>query len=959
METRHYLLAWNLAAKAGFKPEAIMFGDTLKVLALGSLELKELRVTTAEGKPLEPIATDEGGTKGFHVSLPYSLNSIKLEATPVDAAASVSYGSGESVAIGIGRSETSFRISTPTAGGTASRNFSIVTERADVALSGLEIDMGRLEPAFDPERRNYDVSLPYPVTEVVLRPRVAAADMEVGAVATLAPGNPATMAVGTNVLTVILRNDAGDVKEYTVTVSREAGSVVSTLRSLDIRDASGRKLALEPAFESGVSDYSLNLPYACDELDLSAEADDPRASVTNQSGGKADLAVGSNEFVVRTTAEDGVSSTEYRLRVERAEPRLSSLVLGEAVLEPAFDPDRRSYLVHLPYGSGSLAIGPVVDPVDAACGASLAPGWAPPGPFGVGESTVNIHLVDRTTSAGAYRITVLREPARAEATLRSLAATGDRGESLDLLPPFAMSVLDYRIEVPFAVRGVTLTGEATDEASAIGALPELAGQLRVGENAGSLRVTAEDGVTFTDYRVTVTRGEPRLEGLGLSEGALDPDFSPDTRSYRVYLPYAAGSLELDPAIAACDAEAGAGLAASVGEAARLAVGDTELRVRLVDGEEQVSCYELLVVRAAASTDSSFLGLAIFDQGGKQLEMSPAFASELGAGRIGVPYSVTGVSINATAAEGASLPTAADGAREIGMGENPLELTVTAEDGTTRSSYRVLVDRALPLLASLSTNRGQLVPAFDPAIRSYRVTVPRKTADITIGGALAEEDSAAGARLDPQPLQGMDLAPGENVVTMRIIDDAGLSVPYEVVVFRDMGTRDREDWIAPTFEPFLRSGYSAYIGGSGYTVESGVTLGLRGLDLPEPLRHLEAGAAYHLNRASGNFVDVSCTGGYAALGYHAVLSDFLPGLPWFLDPRLTPQLRLGATYLEILYTSGLFYKGPALYLAPGLGADLAFPGLPSLRIGLDLGYAMYFGGLSVQHLSTGLNTSWKL
>jgi len=71
-----------------------------------------------------------------------------------------------------------------------------------------------------------------------------------------------------------------------------------------------------------------------------------------------------------------------------------------------------------------------------------------------------------------------------------------------------------------------------------------------------------------------------------------------------------------------------------------------------------------------------------------------------------------------------------------MGENKVNITVTAENGVTEKTYTVTVFRAASIDATLNNItviNGELLPTFAPNITEYEVYVASDVANITIIG----------------------------------------------------------------------------------------------------------------------------------------------------------------------------------------------------------------------------------
>lgn len=124
----------------------------------------------------------------------------------------------------------------------------------------------------------------------------------------------------------------------------------------------------------------------------------------------------------------------------------------------------------------------------------------------------------------------------------------------------------YTMDVPNSVSQLTLTPTAESEFAreitvngnkvASGeASPSLS--LVDGENAITVVVTAEDGVTTATYQVTVNRTpaavDNTLQSLTVSEGTLAPAFSPEVTEYTVSVPFSVSELSVTPTSSAASA----------------------------------------------------------------------------------------------------------------------------------------------------------------------------------------------------------------------------------------------------------------------------------------------------------------------------------------------------------------------------------------------------------------------
>ena len=126
-------------------------------------------------------------------------------------------------------------------------------------------------------------------------------------------------------------------------------STDANLKSLTVSEG-----VLTPAFDSLVYNYTVNLPYHIDTIDINATPRDSFATVSGDLGVQQ-LQVGANSFSVTCTAEDGVTTKIYTVLVNRATPNvdatLASLTVtsevGEKQLMPIFNSQTLHYTVNV------------------------------------------------------------------------------------------------------------------------------------------------------------------------------------------------------------------------------------------------------------------------------------------------------------------------------------------------------------------------------------------------------------------------------------------------------------------------------------------------------------------------------------------------------------------------------------------------------------------------------------
>ncbi len=260
-------------------------------------------------------------------------------------------------------------------------------------------------------------------------------------------------------------------------------------------------------------------------------------------------------------------------------------------------------------------------------------------------------------------------------------------------PAFSPAITEYRVELPNIVSSITVTGVSAKSSSVVGGQSGQPVSLNVGENTISILVTAENGTTQKTYSVTVHRAEPDsanalLYDMVLDTGTLTPAFSPDIESYAVSVGYAVTSIT----ITGTAEDLAASVGGQSGTPISLNVGENTIVISVTaENGTTVKNYTVTVTRAAPSANANLASLTV-----SQGTLSPAFSSSTLSYAVYVANAVTGITVTGIAAD----PTASVGGQSgtpvaLSVGDNPISLVVTAQDGVTQKTYTVTVYRADP------------------------------------------------------------------------------------------------------------------------------------------------------------------------------------------------------------------------------------------------------------------------
>ncbi len=526
--------------------------------------------------------------------------------------------------------------------------------------------------------------------------------------------------LGANVISILVTAPDGiTTKTYTVNVTR-ALSAVSTLSALTL--SSG---ILSPVFASSTTSYTASVANTTTSITVRPTLTTTTATVrvngtlvTSGSNSKIiPLTFGDNTITVEVTAQDGITTSTYRVAVRRISDvsTLSALTLSSGTLSPDFSPNTTSYTASVANATTSITVTPTVTNSFATVRVNsmlVTSGSASQSiPLKVGSNTITILGTDEGGNNTSYTITLIR--ISNVSTLSDLSLIGGT-----LSPVFESSTTSYRASVRGEYSSITVRPTLTTTTATVrvnGTLVTSGSNSKIipltfGDNTITVEVTAQDGTTMTTYTLTVTRlsNVSTLSSLTLSSGTLSPDF---TSNFTLYTAIVAdtGSITVKPTgtdpFALIRVNGVQVTSGSASQSIPLALGSNTITVAVTaqDGSNTIT-YTVAVTRLRL-TDSTLSGLMLSSG-----TLSPSFASSTTSYSTDVPNAVTSITVtptvtdsNATVQVNDTLVTSGSNSQSIPLevGSNTITIVATAEDGTTTSNYTVTVTRAPSAVSTLS------------------------------------------------------------------------------------------------------------------------------------------------------------------------------------------------------------------------------------------------------------------
>ena len=711
--------------------------------------------------------------------------------------------------------------------GEMTQTYSVTVTRAgsaDATLSGLSLmgDGGEvvvLTPAFASRTTAYTAEVAHNVSAVTVAATVASADSayEIRTNGIVDQDGIVPLAVGAdNVITVIVTAQDGESSQtYTVTVTR-AGSSEASLSGLSLMGDGREAVALLPAFASGTTAYTAEVPHVVSAMTVTASVANAGSAYEIRINGIVDqdgivpLAVGAgNVITVIVTAQDGESTQTYSVTVTRggsSEARLNALSLSGVALTPAFAAGTTAYTAVVAHDVSAVTVTVSAASAGAAYEIRLNDVVDQDGvvPLVVGSGNVIVVVVTAQDgeSSRTYSVTVTRAGS-ADASLGALSLSG-----VTLTPAFAAGTTAYTASVANSVMETTVRATAVAGAAYEVKLNGIVDQdgivpLAVGaDNVITVIVTAQDGESSQTYTVTVTRAgssEASLSGLSLSgDGgevvALSPAFASGTTAYTAAVAHDVSAVAVTVSVAAGAAyEVKLNGVMDQDGIVPLAVGAGNVVAVVVtaqDGESSQT-YTVMVTRAG-SADASLSGLSLMGDGGEVVALSPVFVSGTTAYIATAANDVSAVTVTVSVASAGSAyevrnngVVEQDGVVPLAVGaDNVITVIVTAQDGGSSQTYTVTVTRAGSADAtlnglSLMGDGGEVValsPVFASGTTVYAAAVAYDVGVVTVGAQTTHSRSSF-VITPPDADRGtegsqVNLVVGVNVITVAVVSQDG-------------------------------------------------------------------------------------------------------------------------------------------------------------------------------------------
>ena len=592
------------------------------------------------------------------------------------------------------------------------------------------------------------------------------------------------------------------------------GTEPAVLGSLSASDG-----ILEPPFNPATTAYTVKLfgSEASTTITVSPQVTGDTVQINNQQRTSQTVtlaSIGASEVlnIVVTDTGTGGTSKAYSVRVSREEEdtTLSNLSSPQGTVAPS--PFDKSELAPSINGIGNgvttitltatksdpntvMVIEAPTNPVTVLAGTPSGDATVQLG--GPGSATkVPIVITGPKGGKTTYVVTINRGASN-NSLLKNLTI------SPGAIRGFKARTTTYDVNVLSGVGTVTVTATPEDSAAKVTITPQPITLLDPGNTTLiTVRVTAQDGTTQTDYKINVIRaalnGNNNLKSLSIAPGRLD--FKVNQPKYDVNVLSGVGTVTVtatpeDSAAKITILRSGATITSQ--PITLLGPGDpTPITVRVTAQNGKSQDYTINVIRAALNGNTDLKSLTVspgslsFDQNDLSYDVN-------------LLSNVTSVQITAAPEDGAATVAINNGQPQpISLGAPGPEVrvtvpvVVTAQNQKDKKTYNILFIRAAlggnnNLSALTVTPADSFTPALNNTTTEYEANVGSTVGSVTVRASKADVNAVmsgdvtagAGTRTNEATIQLGAPGPVPTVVRIRVTAPNGAPKDYRIEVFK--------------------------------------------------------------------------------------------------------------------------------------------------------------------------------
>ena len=272
---------------------------------------------------------------------------------------------------------------------------------------------------------------------------------------------------------------------------------------------------------------------------------------------------------------DDTCKISIPLEITSNDSSLKKLTLDEFDISSIFKSNKLDYEIKLPYKFEQINI-----KAEASSGTAKITGTGKRY-LNEGNNEYNIVVTASDGTSTTYKITIIREEASDDATLKNLVIEG-----LSLSPKFQKDIYKYNLEVDKDVEEITIKGEPANESSKVYGIGKI--KLATGINTHYIKVVAENG-SEVKYELVINKnlGTSNLTSLEVVGYNLNPAFNSETYTYNLTIPNNITKLDINAVGNENDQ------IEIIGNE-NLKDGENEILISIINNDKTTTTYKLIV-----------------------------------------------------------------------------------------------------------------------------------------------------------------------------------------------------------------------------------------------------------------------------------------------------------------------------------------------------------------------------
>jgi len=555
---------------------------------------------------------------------------------------------------------------------------------------------------------------------------------------------------GLNTILIKVQAENGDIKTYTLNITRTPKSTVNTLKTLALSKGTIN-------FNSNTFNYDVIVDNSVTSVTISSTLTDSKSKYVDGYGNRTvNLNVGLNTILIKVQAENGDVKT-YTLNIRRKSNvnTLKTLVLSKGTI--SFNPNTINYNVTVNNDVEKITISSTLTDSKS----TYVEGYGNREVnLNVGLNTVLIKVQAENGEVRTYTLNITRKSN--VNTLKTLTLSSG---SISFNP----NTINYNVTVNNDIEKITISSTLTDSKSTyVSGYGNREVKLNVGLNTILIKVQSENGEVRT-YTLNITRKSNvnTLKTLMLSSGSIS--FNSNTTSYNVVVNNEINIIKITSTLTDETSKYVDGYG---DRQVNLNVGLNTILIKVEAESGEVRTYTLNITRKSNVNTLKTLTLS---------SGSISFNPNTTEYTVTVNNDIEKITISSTLTDSKSTYVSGYGNREVklNVGLNTILIKVQSENGDIKV-YALNVSRKSKIntLKTLTLSSGTI--NFDPNIVAYNVTVNNNIDKITISSTLTDSKSTY---VSGYGNRQVNLNVGLNVVQIKVKSENGEISTYTLNIRR--------------------------------------------------------------------------------------------------------------------------------------------------------------------------------